>query len=226
MMMSRATIRRCRAAERRSIRPGSWAIRRPSRASCSTGNTHQPGTRPRCGIPRYRMVAASTAVAIGQRGSATGPAGPGSPVSLTPLPAVGSGSAEGVACRMQTVEVAVGADLAGEPEAIELAADVVARLGDGEEDPDGEPVDDQAGLGDRAGGGLGQHELPLLVPRYNRVVGGEVAFDVHDQRQDDGQDDALFDADGDDHGRRQERDPELVPPQAVDAPHALDGDQL
>ena len=45
------TISRCRVAERRSIRPGSWAIRTPSSTSCSTGNTDHPGTRPRWGMP-------------------------------------------------------------------------------------------------------------------------------------------------------------------------------
>ena len=70
MTTSSATIMRCRLAERRSIRPRSWAIRIPSRPSCSTGPIHHPGTRPRWGVPTYRAVAATTAVAIGHRGSA------------------------------------------------------------------------------------------------------------------------------------------------------------
>jgi hypothetical protein len=41
--------------------------------------------RPRCGVPTNRTVAASTAVAIGHRGSATGLDAPGEPVSPTPV---------------------------------------------------------------------------------------------------------------------------------------------
>ena len=40
MTTSRAVLGRFRVGERRSIRPGSWAIRSPSRTSCTTGNTH------------------------------------------------------------------------------------------------------------------------------------------------------------------------------------------
>src|SRR5512132_155859 len=86
MTLSRDTMRRCRVTERRSIRPGSWAIRSPSRTSCSTGNSHHPGTRPRCGMPRYRIVAVSTAVAIGQRGSAAVRGGCGA--AMSPAPAL------------------------------------------------------------------------------------------------------------------------------------------
>ena len=182
---------------------------------------------------------------------------------------------------VQAGEVAVGADLGGEPEAVELAPDVVVGLGHGEddpallqvvgqleeglptgvvdvvdgvgaeheparrigdvhqrhdlvgetgrvgvEDPDPEPVDDQAGLGDRARRGAGQPEPSLVVPVDDRVVGGEVACDVQDQRQEDRQDDPLLDPDGDHDDRRQQGDPELVPGEAVDGPHPLDGDQL
>src|SRR5262245_44920395 len=81
MTTSSATIRRRRVVERRLIRPGSWAMRSASRSSCSRGPSHHPGTRPRCGMPAYRIVAASTAVAIGQRGSAAGTGGPGAAVS-------------------------------------------------------------------------------------------------------------------------------------------------
>src|SRR6266566_9592790 len=163
----------------------------------------------------------------------------------------GLGVVEGVAGGVQAVEVAVGTDLVGEPEAIEFATDVVVgfgnreddpplaelvgqlqeglraavvdvvdrvgvqhqparRIGDvhqahdlleeelhiGVEDPNGKPVDDQAGLADRARGGLGQPELSLPVPAHDRVVGGDVPLDVHDQRQDDRQYDPLLDADG------------------------------
>jgi signal transduction histidine kinase len=48
------------------------------------GNTHQPGTRPRCGMLTYRIVAASTAMTIGQRGSATGPVEPAARMSPPP----------------------------------------------------------------------------------------------------------------------------------------------
>jgi hypothetical protein len=64
----------------------------------------------------------------------------------------------------------------------------------GGEDPDGEPVDDRAGLADRARGGRGQPELSLLVPAHDRVVGGDVPLDAHDQRQDDRQDAACVPA--------------------------------
>src|SRR4029453_17109162 len=46
-----------------------------------------------------------------------------------------SGVVEGVAGGVEAFEVAVGADPVGEPEAIELAPDVVVGLGDGEDDP-------------------------------------------------------------------------------------------
>ena len=46
-----------------------------------------------------------------------------------------SGVVEGLACGLEAVEVAVGADLVGQAEAVELAAEVVAGLGDGQDDP-------------------------------------------------------------------------------------------
>ena len=179
-----------------------------------------------------------------------------------------AGRTKAVADGVEAVEVVVGADLVGESEAVQFAAEVVAGLGDGEddpaplqvvgqleqglgagvvdvvdrlgledepvrrvsdvdqahdvlgealgvgvEDPDREPVDDQAGLGDRARGGRGQPDVSLGVEADHRVVGGEVPLDVHDQRQHDRQDDALLDPEDNDDDRRIEN---LRVPQAGD----------
>ena len=46
-------------------------VRSPSRTSWRTGPIHQPGIRPPRGVATNRIVAATTGVAIGQRGSAS-----------------------------------------------------------------------------------------------------------------------------------------------------------
>ncbi len=66
----------------------------------------------------------------------------------------------------------------------------------------------------------------LLVPRDDGVRCVVVAPDVIEQRQDDGQDDPLFDADDDDDDRRDRRDDELVHTQAADLVHPADLHEL